>query len=587
MRAQAVHERAREWAPRVLRALGIYAAYVAVAALVALPISVEQALEDARFDDRLGTFPVEVGLSHNGYSTIDTGVMGKVYWQQTGAAGFGAAVEVTGPPEVGGTLSSYVSPRFLQANAAFVNDPGEVARTYGAELRDDVLRRTAVYALASAAIGALLLMAVFSSGPPGVPRRFRETRGRRVLARTGYVVSAVGVSTAIAVALFARWDRGDPVTDSHPMPGVEGLSFSSPQTREVAQQVQPFIEKNMSRIEERAEAFRETSVTDLERILPTEAAGLGPRDGEVVVLAEADPQGSRVSTDVRAELYRLLQEQLGEDAVVVRTISGDISSNGTVAEEGFVHAEVEASAPVPTVAVKGDHDSEATVEQLEDGDATVLDRTVEEVADLQLAGAADPAFKSLFGGLITNESGVTELERGQQLREVVDEDADDERGLLVLVHQPLTAAGYLGVDTVAELDDAQERTTTPTDDGVPDLPAGIVNIGHRHDAEPPRVVWNTDGDQVTWTVVNQLGTSGGVEETPTFNRFSTPFSTPLKDMTVQLQYVNPETGLQTGYASIVISPSGEVTVERRVDVGLPGGLPGDPDDYPGLADDVR
>ena len=53
-------------------------------------------------------------------------------------------------------------------------------------------------------------------------------------------------------------------------------------------------------------------------------------------------------------------------------------------------------------------------------------------------------------------------------------------------------------------------------------------MGHYHDPDGPWVVWNTDGDLVTWTVVSQLGTSGGVEENPTFNRFSTPFSTPLK-----------------------------------------------------------
>ena len=87
------------------------------------------------------------------------------------------------------------------------------------------------------------------------------------------------------------------------------------------------------------------------------------------------------------------------------------------------------------------------------------------------------------------------------------------------------------------------------------------------------MVWNTDGDEVTWTVVSQLGTAGGVEENPTFNRFSTPFSTPLKALDVQLQYLNRESGLQTGYLPIRFAVDGTATVGRRVDVGLPGGLP--------------
>ena len=71
-------------------------------------------------------------------------------------------------------------------------------------------------------------------------------------------------------------------------------------------------------------------------------------------------------------------------------------------------------------------------------------------------------------------------------------------------------------------------------------------------------------------MVSQLGTSGGVEENPTFNRFSTPFSVPLKEVSVRLSYVDEDTGLQTGYASIVIGTDGEASVEERVDVGLPG-----------------
>ena len=255
------------------------------------------------------------------------------------------------------------------------------------------------------------------------------------------------------------------------------------------------------------------------------------------------------------------------ESLVLRTISGDVSSNGTIAEADFIRGEAEASPEIPVAAVKGDHDTKATVEQLEAENVVVLDRETKEVGGLHVTGAADPAFKSLFGGLVTNNTGVSEEERGRQLREVV----DDEAPVIVIVHQPLTAVGYLGIVKIDEL--SRGPVTTAYDDGVPDVPPGTVNIGHRHDADGPWVVWNTDGAQITWTVVHQLGTSGGVEESPTFNRFSTPFSTPLKDVTVQLQYFNEESALETGYASVVIAPNGTVTIEDRVDVGLPGGLP--------------
>ena len=153
----------------------------------------------------------------------------------------------------------------------------------------------------------------------------------------------------------------------------------------------------------------------------------------------------------------------------------------------------------------------------------------------------------------------------------------------MILHQPRAAAGYLDIASTSVLAPSVGHETTPYDDGIADVPPGMVNIGHLHDASGPWVIWNTDGGEVTWTVVSQLGTSGGVEENPTFNRFSTPFSVPLKAVSVRLEYVNPDTGLQTGYASIVIATDGSVTVEDRVDVGLPGGEPGDPDQFAALS----
>jgi hypothetical protein len=546
--------------------------YGLVAAVVALPLAAERAVESASFRDRVGTFPVEVTLAHNGTSTLDTGVLGRVYWDQTGPGGFGVWLRSTGPPAGGGTLSSYATPKFLRVNAAFVEDPGDVAELYATKLRGEVLRGTLRYVLVAALAGGLVLSLVFrGSAPPGASRF--GTRAARVAVVGTYLVIAVCLSSAVAWQFFGTWAGSRPIGTSYPMPGEPRLAFSSPQTVEVAQQIQPFIEKNTARIEERTERFISTATANLEAGLPSHGASLVPRDGERVVISEADPQGSFVATRARRELYPLLQEVLGEDAIVLRTISGDLTSNGTVAERDFVADEVGASPGIPTVVVKGDHDTKTTVAQLHDEGVPTPDLEVDEINGIVVAGAADPAFKALFGGMVYNPSGVTEPELGEALRDVVD-DYDKGVGIDVLLHQPRAAAAYLGIGSTGELASTVSHETTPYDDGIPDVPPGMVNIGHLHDASGPWVIWNTDGDEVTWTVVSQLGTSGGVEENPTFNRFSTPVSVPLKAVSVRLAYVNPDTGLQTGYASIVIAPDGSVTVEDRVDVGLPGGLPG-------------
>lgn len=542
--------------------------YGVLAAVVCLPITAEQAVEDARFHDRLGTLPVEVSLAHNGVSTLDTGVLGRLYWARTGVGGFGASLRATGPPEAGGTLTSYVTPKFLRANTELVNDPGEVARVYGSELRDAVLHHLLWYSLAAGLIGGLVLTAVSRGRPPPMPR-WADTRRRRAGLIGFGVLVCLTLSTLLARQLFSSWAGSDEIGTTYAMPGIAQLSFSSPQAREVAQQIQPFVAKNTARIDERATAYEDTAAASLADIIPLHAEGLRPRDDEKVVLAEADPQGSLVGTKVRAVLYPLLEDTLGEGTIVLRTISGDISSNGAVAEKGFVDDEAAASPGIPVVAVKGDHDSDTTVEQFESAGVTMPDLETVEAGGLAVSGAADPAFKTLFGGLVTNDSGTSEADIGEALRKAVD---PDQTGL-VLFHQPRAADAYLGVSGREELNATAGHLTTPWDDGIPDLPPGSVSYGHLHDADGPWVLWNTDGDDITWTVVNQLGTAGGVEESPTFNRFSTPFSTPLKPITVQLQYYNAKSGLQTGYATVQIGTAGAVTVTDRVSLGLPGGQP--------------
>jgi len=172
-------------------------------------------------------------------------------------------------------------------------------------------------------------------------------------------------------------------------------------------------------------------------------------------------------------------------------------------------------------------------------------------------------------------SGVEPMAHAQELGQRLREDKVTRTGIVV-VHQPRAALSYLGLDSMTALTERTQtpaQLTTPYDDGIPDLPPGIVDVGHLHEPNGPWVVWNTEGDAITWTVVDQLGTAGGVENAPTFSRFSTPVSPPLKPVMVRLQYVNKETGLQTGYVTVECDLNATCTVSDRVDVGLPGGKP--------------
>lgn len=532
---------------------------VVVAGVISAPWAMERAVEQASFEDRLGTLPVRVELAHNGWTTLDTGLLGQLRWRHTGTLGFGAELRSTGPPVAEGTLASYVSPSFVQANTRYLEDPEALAQVYGSELTDQVVSRTVQGIVVGGVVGGTgLTLGWFLLGG-----RRRRTR---LLAAVGVLALGTAASITTAALEFRSWEGNQPVAKGYPLPSRPDIAFSSPQAREIAVQVQPFIEKNAARIRERTARYEAAATASLERQLRLRSATVTPRDGEVVVLAEADPQGSLVGTRVRRGLYAALDERLPEGAVVLRTVAGDITSNGTIAERAFVTGEASVSGDLPVVMAKGDHDTEITVQQLLEEGVAVPDTEVVDAGGLRVASARDPAFKALFGGLVVNESGVTEQESGSALRAEVD---DEDGPTYVVVHQPRAVEGYLGLD-LDEVKAVGTSLTEPVDDGVPDLPPGVVTFGHLHDPAGPWVLWNTDGDEVTWTVVTQLGTAGGVEETPTFNRFSTPFSVPLKNVDVQLQYLDLDTGLQTGLVPISIAPDGTATIGDRVDVGLLG-----------------
>jgi len=539
----------------------------AAAALVAAPVVVERAVEDVRFRDTLGTFPVEVGLCHDGRSTLDTGILGKVFWNQTGALGFGAYARATGPPEAGGTLASYVDPAFFQTNVAFIRDPDTVVAAYSAQMKSGLLRRVLSGELVAALVGGgVLFLAVPRRGLRGTPR------GHAVFVSVLLVDAAIGLSALGAVKMFDAWGCSTAHGDVYSAAGMTNPTFSSPQMSEIVAQVRPFIDKNSRRIDAAAKSYESTAKTSMAAVISQRAGVLAPRTGETIVLGEADPQGSFVGVHVRRTMYADLVSALGKDAISLRTIAGDVTSNGTVAESAYIKAEAGVTPHIPTVAVAGDHDSENTWKQMRDAGITVPDLRTDTVAGLKVTGGNDREHKTLFGGSITNSSGVTEEQLGKRIRAK----AGDTAGIVVM-HQPSAVVGYLGADSLSVIRDrpqTEAERTTPYDDGIPDLPPGIVEYGHLHEAEGPWVVWNTDGGTVTWTVVDQLGTAGGVENAPTFSRFSTPFSAPLKPIMVRLQYVDVATGLQTGYATVECGLDATCTISDRVDVGLPGGKPG-------------
>ena len=426
--------RAVPW-QRIGRLLAVFLGYSALAAVLAVPVAAEQAVEHLSFQDRIGTVPVEVTLAHNGLSTVDTGVLGQLYWDQTGRWGFGANVRLTGTPQAEGTLASYTSPVFVRANASFVSDPAAVAAAYGDELQSRFWVRFLVSEVVAALLGGLVLTAVARGRRP---RLLGDRLLTKIATTTAALAALAGVSIASATWLFARWDGSADVDQRYSMPGIPELSFSSPQTLEVARQIEPFLTKNNDRIRPGARLTRKRSPLRSKTSSPSEPRTWSP------VMGTPDPRRSRPPRQRRR--HRGATRHVSDAAPGARRGQLRVahhfrrhhvqrhSRGGRVRRE-----EATASGDLPVVAVKGDHDTSDTVEQLDDQDIANPDLDVEDIGGLDVAVANDPAFKTLFGGLSVNESGISEYGIGAKLR---DEVGADTGALVVLLHQPTSAAGY-------------------------------------------------------------------------------------------------------------------------------------------------
>src|SRR4051794_33740471 len=192
-------ERDRTRVQRAARLAGWVLGLGLLTALATAPLTVQRTVESLRFDDLLGTVPVEVTLVHNGYSVLDTGVLGSVFWDCTGPLGLGADLRVTGPPNAGGTLASYVDPAFVRVNAQSLNDPAAVGRAYARQLsdrfRDGLLERAGLLGVVGGVLLALILP----------PRLGRVDRRRRVLVLGGTGAAMLVLSSTVAAVQYSSW----------------------------------------------------------------------------------------------------------------------------------------------------------------------------------------------------------------------------------------------------------------------------------------------------------------------------------------------------------------------------------------------
>ncbi|GAB3592239.1 metallophosphoesterase [Angustibacter peucedani] len=298
----------------------------------------------------------------------------------------------------------------------------------------DQVKKAAARALAVSLLLALAGAALLS---------FLATRTWRGL---GLGLAVVGVATTLlGVATAATFDSAKLA-----QPQFTGLLSSA-----------PYVQRRTETLAARLESYRSgladfvQSVTTLYAVgqqLPRVDSGL---DGEVTtVLHISDLHLNPIGFDLADRLV----DQFKVDAVVD---SGDLSTWGTTAEEGFVGRI--GSLGVPYVFVRGNHDSQAIADAVaRQRRAVVLDGDVADVAGLRIAGVADPRDLPAEGS--KDDQGKDDVAASvDRLAGVVDtyDAAHPDAGVqIAVVHDPTRLAALQGKVPLVLSGHMHERSVT-------------------------------------------------------------------------------------------------------------------------------
>ena len=546
----------------VLRGIAGYA----VVAVVVLPLAVADGITRTEVHDTIGVLPTTFTVATGGHSELRLGIAGTVYLPVSRGP-FGLVAAVDGPvetdadPSASGDLASFVSPQLLALYAGIFHDPGAAVRGYVDVVRHELVHRTLLTELwLTLLVGTTVLLV-------GRVLPVRSGLSHPRLRVVALVVGALVTTCALGAAEVSRARPPTPA-DTFPLTALDGTAAAgattnSPVLRLLLGGAVPKVQTLVRRQERDAQAFRDTATGQLleQRPLMT-----GPRDGETAVLMQSDMHCNQVMIRLQREVRRQLEGLYGAGVPALMAITGDLTTNGTAAENSCIDEEDAIAGEAPVAAVTGNHESELSAQHMAAAGMEVLDGEVREVGGVRVLGAGDPERSELFGASRLRGSESQE-EVGTRLRAT----AERKRPDLVLVHEAYAAQAFLGVEDITSFLESRGSPTEPGEDGVADVPASAVFYGHWHRQIEPRVVWNDDG---TWTLVMELDTSGGAIDTPTLGHFSTPWTSPQQEASFPVVFLDRASGLVTGYQLYSFSTQGEVTVRPRVDVGVrPPGAP--------------
>jgi hypothetical protein len=545
--------------------------------VAALPAATLYALTATRVHDDVGIVPATLRLTH-GHSALQTGLLGgTIYDSDLTRFGLGMTVTLDGPPGDLGKIHSLASPELKKAEKVYTSmfdHPASIKAGYTDALVKAVTRTFVRAEIATGlSLGAAALLIAGLAGAGAERRTALVSLGALLLLSVGY-----------SVHRYVEWKGANAApTPTFPIGMLAGTRLSDARadnqtTATLIDNIVPLAQRELQREQEENTQFVKQAYESVDDLVASGDVAV-PAPDETACLLLSDVHANADMIAVYRHLVERLDTTYGPGTVGVTFFDGDQTYGSASAKTA-----VDAMAKISTeeYAVVGNHDSQLTIEQMQDAGMHLLDGPVQKTGNgLTAVGATDPHLTKqgqLFSASTITRPGYdgeTEADAGRKLLDAMQQ----AHPTLGLAHEPYAFAPILDLNVsqhtmtawfTAAKHTADTDSGATVDDGVPDIPASAVAYGHWHRRFYYRVAGNSDG---TWTVVMELGTAGGASPKLSLSYFSTPQTIPGKEASAAIVIVDKKSGLVTGLQEITTHRSGEVTVGPRHPIGSPDGQP--------------
>ncbi|MGH3445701.1 MAG: hypothetical protein ACRDPB_10040 [Nocardioidaceae bacterium] len=547
-------------------------------AIAALPLAIIEGLTTTRVEDDVGIVPVTLSLEP-GHSSLATGLLaGTIYDADLTSHGLGMKIETNGPPANLDSIHSLDSPqlkRIAKLYTSMYQHPEEIRAGYTEAISSALTRNVLLMELEAG--GAIAVVAFVVSGLGGGARLKRTTAGT--------LGGLMLLSTGYSVHVYLDWQAENAIPDATYKIGIlagtplKNAVTDSQTTSLLVDGVIPLAKAEIQRESQANEEF-------LTRAYRTSDAQVSvgkvevPGPGESACLLLSDVHSNADMIKVYRHFVDRLNQTYGPATLNVTFLDGD-QTYGSAAEKSAVDAMSKITGQ--EYAVLGNHDSDITLTQMRRAGIHVLNGPAVPTRDgLTAVGITDPQLTkqgALFVADNVHRPGDdhhSEADAGRTLR------AEIQRSdpTLALAHEAYAFGPVLDLPdiTADKMTEWFRAGSTPqggdtgdtADDGVPDLEASALAYGHWHRRFMYRVAGNDDG---TWSVVMELGTSGGAGSVLSLSHFSTPQTIPGKTASAAMMIVNDTSGLVTSVQAISTDRGGAVHVHPAHPIGSPDGLP--------------